>query len=183
MAGFKFQGLVLLNEALFICEETERMDIGHFYFLADQYFADFPDNRLMSNKEMVNALPHDRPCFCAFQGSKPGVFWMIPISSQLKKFKRIYQGKVDKRGRCDTIDFGYVLGREKAFLLQNMCPVTDKYIKNEYLDPLHHAPVRLDGAFEKQLIQKASKVLALQRKGVHLIFPDVLEIEKALLVI
>lgn len=157
------------------------MDAGHFYFLANQYFIDFPDRRLMSNKETVNASPHDRPCFCAFQDKKTGLFWLIPISSQLAKFRRIYQDKVNKRGRCDTIDFGYVLGREKAFLLQNMCPVIEKYIKNEYIDPLHHTPVRLDGAFERQLMQKASKVLALQRKGVSLVFPDVMKIEQEIL--
>lgn len=157
------------------------MNVGHFYFLTDQYFVDFPDKQLMSNKESLNGDAHDRPCFCAFEDNKTGLFWMIPISSQLGKFKRIYQNKVNKRGSCDTIDFGHVLGHEKAFLIQNMCPVTDKYIKNEYLDALHNQPVKLDGAFERNLIQKAKKVLALQRKGIPLIFPDVLTIEKKLL--
>ena len=33
----------------------------------------------------------------------------------------------------------------------------------------------------KELIEKAKRVLALQRKGIKLIFPDVSEIEKKLL--
>jgi hypothetical protein len=40
---------------------------------------------------------------------------------------------------------------------------------------------RLHGIFEKELISKAKKVLALQRKGIKLIFPDVLKIEKELM--
>lgn len=157
------------------------MRLGHFYFLSDQYFVDFQDGYLMSNKESLNGTVHDRPCFYAFQDSKTKLFWMIPISSQIRKFRRIYEEKISKRGVCDTIDFGYVLGHEKAFLLQNMCPVTEKYIKNEYLDAVHNQPVKLDGAFERQLVQKANKVLALQRKGVKLIFPDVIAIEEKLL--
>lgn len=157
------------------------MTEGNFYFLSDQYFFDFSDSKLMSNKETAEGISHDRPCFCAFQDSKTGLFWLVPISSKIQKFRRIYQNKVNKYGRCDTIDFGYVLGHEKAFLLQNMCPVLDRYIKNEYFDPVHMNPVKLDGAFERQLIQKAHKVLALQRKGISLIFPDVFLIENKLL--
>lgn len=41
--------------------------------------------------------------------------------------------------------------------------------------------VRVDGRLEKELKDKAGKVLALQRKGAKLIFPDVLSIEQELL--
>ena len=43
------------------------------------------------------------------------------------------------------------------------------------------APVRIDGRLESEIISKAKRVLALQRKGINLIFPDVLKIEKELL--
>ena len=39
------------------------MEIGHFYYIDDQYFKDFPDSYLMQNKEKVNGQLHDRPCF------------------------------------------------------------------------------------------------------------------------
>lgn len=68
-----------------------------------------------------------------------------------------------------------------TFLIQNMCPVTSSYIKNEYIDSAANVPVRIDGAFEQVLLDKAKRVLALQRKGVKLIFPDVLGIEAKLL--
>lgn len=106
---------------------------------------------------------------------------MIPCSSRVQKYKEYYNAKVARYGKCDTIAFGEILGFEKAFLIQNMCPVTEKYIKNEYIDRRTSVPVRIDGRFEAELISKAKKVLALQRQGIHLIFPDVLKIEKALL--
>lgn len=157
------------------------MDIGHFYFLEDQYFIDFPDSKLMQNREVVNGVAHDRPCFCAFRDSATGLYWMIPVSSRTAKFHDIYQHKVEKHGKCDTIVFGDVLGHEKAFLIQNMCPVTPNYIKNEYIDSRSRLPVRLNGQTERELIQKARKVLTLHRNGVHLIFPDVLAIQERLL--
>ena len=84
-----------------------------------------------------------------------------------------------QHGFCDTIVFGGVLGSEKAFLIQNMCPVTEKYVANEYLDSMN-VPVRVNGVFEKELVGKAKKILLLQRRGVNIIFPDVLNIERFL---
>ena len=157
------------------------MTTGHFYYIEDQYFIDFPDDKLMQNKETINGQSHDRPCFYAFKDEKTSLFWLIPFSSQINKFKTYYNAKVLRYGKCDTITFGYVLGHEKAFLIQNMCPVTEKYIKNEYIDSKTSIPVRIDGRLEKEIITKAKKVLALERKGIKLIFPDVINIEKQLL--
>ena len=157
------------------------MNEGHFYYIDDQYFVDFPDDKLMRNKETINGQSHDRPCFYAFKDNRTGLYWMIPFSSQVEKFRGYYNAKINKYGRCDTIVFGYVLGHEKAFLIQNMCPITEKYIKNEYIDSKASVPVRIDGKTESELVTKAKHVLTLERKGIHLIFPHVLEIEKELL--
>ena len=157
------------------------MEAGHFYYIDDSYCMDFPDQYFMKNKETVNGQVHDRPCFYTFKDNSTGVYWMIPFSSQVSKFKKIYNSKIQKYKRCDTIVFGEVLGHEKAFLIQNMCPITSKYMKNEYFDARSNVPVRVTGILEKDLKEKASKVLALQRKGAKLIFPNVLEIERKLL--
>ena len=157
------------------------MDVGHFYYLDNQYYIDFPDSLLMQNKAMVNGQPHNRPCFCAFEDKTTGLHWMIPISHEVSKYQNIYNDKVQKYGYCNTIVFGDVLGYKKAFLIQNMCPVVLKYISCEYIDKKSNTPVRVNGAFEKKLIKTAKKVLNLQRAGVRLIFPDVLRIESELL--
>lgn len=157
------------------------MNSGYFYYITDQYFIDFPDEKLMKNKETILGQAHDRPCFFAFQDSSTTLYWMIPFSSQIAKYRSYYTQKLQLYHRCDTIVFGNVLGHEKAFLIQNMCPVTPKYIKNQYMDRLSNLPVKIDGKLEKTLITKAKKVLALYRKGFPLIFPDILKIEAALL--
>lgn len=157
------------------------MNSGHFYYLTDKYFDDFPDPMLMLNKESIDEHTHDRPCFYAFKDSSSNIYWMIPFSSQVNKYRQYYNNKIQLIGRCDTIAFGKVLGYEKAFLLQNMCPITSEYIKNEYIDKHSNVPVRIDGAFERELVSKAKRVLALHRKGIKLIFPDVLAIEAKLI--
>lgn len=157
------------------------MNKGHFYYIKDQYFIDFPDPKLMQNKETINGQAHGRPCFYAFEDQRTGLYWMIPFSSQVSKYRGYYNTKIQRYHRCDTITFGEVLGHEKAFLIQNMCPITSEYIKNEYIDSVANTPVRVDGVFERELLEKAKRVLALQRKGINLIFPDVLNIEAKLL--
>ena len=155
------------------------MDLKHFYFLSPQYFADFPIPTMMSNHPSSNNGSHNRPCFYAFTNDDV-IYWLIPISSKVNKFKTIYQNKVQKYGKCDTIEFGYVLGYEKSFLIQNMCPVTQKYILNEYLDGGNNS-VSLDNIASRRIITKAKKVLTLQRQGYNLIYGDVLAIEAKLL--
>lgn len=49
-------------------------------------------------------------------------------------------------------------------------PDNRKIYENEYLDSVANIPVRVDGRLEKELKDKAVKVLALQRKGAKLIF-------------
>ena len=112
------------------------MESGHFYYIDDQYFVDFPDRYLMRNKETVNGQAHDRPCFYAFLDNKTGLFWMIPFSSQVDKY-RVYR--------------------------------------------VANIPVRVDLTLEKELIEKANKVIALYRNGIKLIVLVRLTIEKELL--
>ena len=133
------------------------MNVGHFYFLCDDYFKDFPDPYLEKNKETINGVLHGRPCFFSFMDNSTQIYWMIPFSSQVSKFKSIYQDKVTRTKKCDTIVFGDVLGHEKAFLIQNMCPAIPKYISSEYIDKISSVPVKVDRELEIEIIQKSKK--------------------------
>ena len=159
------------------------MTEGNFYFLKDEYFTNFKDKNLMKNKEMINGKMHERPCYYSYVDSSTGLSWFIPISSQVSKYEDIYNSKMAKspKKKCDTLVFGYVLGEKRAFLIQNMCPATKEYINNVYIDNATQNPVAISDKLNKELKSKAKKVLGLTRRGVKLIFPDVLTIEKKLL--
>jgi len=157
------------------------MDDKRFYFIKEQYFKDFPDENLMKNKELFNGDLHNRACFYTFKDNKMGLDWMVPISSQVDKFQLIYDAKVRKHKECDTIRFGYVLGEKRAFLIQNMCPVIDKYIDNQYIDTVTGEPVTVNSKMAEDIERRARKILEIERQGHNYIFPNVLEIEKNLL--
>lgn len=152
---------------------------AQFYFLSDQYYLDFPDDKLMKNKDMIDGSPYKRPCFFTFPDSKiPDIYWIVPISSQYEKFKRVEQDKIKKYGRCNTIRFGTVLGRNTAFLIQNMCPATNKYL-TPYIDK-YDCPIRIDNRVAADVIKNARDVLAMAKRGAKVIFPDVFKIYRGL---
>lgn len=150
---------------------------GVFYFICDSYFSRFPDHNLLQNK----GIGHSRPCFYAFMDKRTGLYWMIPISSRTEKYHQIANRKAERYGFCNTILFGEVLGQERAFLIQNMFPVTPDFIDQPYINPRDGSAVRVAKSFARQLISSANAVLKRQRHGIPLIFPDVLSIEEQLL--
>lgn len=148
---------------------------AQLYFLSDEYYQDFPDDKLMKNKDIINGTLHNRPCFFAFEDSKiADIYWIVPISSRFEKFKRIEQNKIQKYGYCNTIRFGIVLGRNTAFLIQNMCPATSKYL-TAYVDK-NKCPIRIDDRVAADVEKNARSVLAMAKRGAKVIFPDVFKI-------
>ena len=157
------------------------MQTGYFYFLKEEYFKIFKDPHLMGNKEKDGKGGHARPCFLAIKEEGSTIFWMVPISSKVEKYKSLYEHKISRLKACDTLVFGNVLGQDRAFLIQNMCPVTSRYVEETYLERGSGVPVTIADDLKQEIAKKATKVLQLQRKGRKLIFPDVLLIERKLM--
>ncbi|MCL2863891.1 MAG: hypothetical protein FWE54_07465 [Methanimicrococcus sp.] len=154
---------------------------GCFYFISERFFKEFPDEYLMKNKDGKPGEFHDRPCFFSFRDVKhPKLLWLIPISSQVEKYKRIYHEKVEKYGYCSTIYFCNFLGNETTFLIQNMFPVTEKYIESIYLDK-NEIEVRIDLRDEKKIIGLSKNILKAHGFGKRVLFADVEHIKKLLL--
>lgn len=148
---------------------------AQLYFLSDQYYLDFPDDKLMKNKDVIDGMPHNRPCFYAFPDTKNlSIYWIVPISSRYKKFKKIERDKIAKYGKCNTIRFGTVLGRKTAFLIQNMCPATELYL-TAYIDR-NNIPIQIDNRIAEDVSQNAREVLALAKRGAKVVFPNIFKI-------
>lgn len=154
---------------------------GNFCFLSEEYYIDFPDEKLMKNKEIINGIEHHRPCFFAFNDAKnKDILWLIPVSSKHEKYKAIYDKKVAKYGKCNTLVFGKLIETQAVFLIQNMCPSTKKYIKKIYVDK-NNMPIGADDRLLVNVITNAKEVLAKYRHGANIIFPNVDIIEKKLI--
>ena len=148
------------------------MITGNFYYLNDDYYEKFRNCGLMGNKDEDESGKHGRPCFYCFK--QDGLYWMIPISSQIEKYRNLYNEKMQRyNGKFDGIRFGYVNGQERAFLIQNVCPVTDKYVESEYRIENNTRAVTIDEAFSRELNGIVRKVLRLYKdKGIKIVLTD-----------
>ena len=98
-----------------------------FYIIRDKFFEDISDPCLKGNKE------GNRPHYYCFEDTGTGIYWMIPLSSRIDKYKRIVEKKKKAGKPCDIIHIAKLDdSRESAFLIQDMFPILEEYIEREY---------------------------------------------------
>lgn len=153
-----------------------QIEEGKFYFIKDEFFNKIGEKLLCLNKKEGNK----RPCYYCFKDSKDeNIFWFVPISSKIEKYKKIYDEKIKKYGKVDNIVFGYIEGEERAFLIQNMFPALEKYIIEKYVKQKRDVIVNKELKIE--LKRKANKILKLVEKGYrNLVFPDIIKMKEVL---
>lgn len=146
---------------------------GYSYHIKDEFFDLVRDKYLMSNKEDGNYRPH----FLAIRDSKnQELYWMIPISSQVGKYKKVIKKKIKQYGKCNTILIGKFAGKENAFLIQNVFPVIEKYF--DHVHTVENKPVIIHSKLNRELSINLREVLAMYRRGIKLIFPDIEYIQR-----
>ena len=127
----------------------------------------------MSNKEDGNYRPH----FYAVQDKKNSeLYWMIPISSQVEKYKEIIEKKKQRYGKCNTIVIGKFAGKENAFLIQNAFPIIEKYL--DHIHTIQGQPIMVHKELNKVLVKSLQDILAMYDWGIKLFFTNVQEIRR-----
>lgn len=125
------------------------MDIrqGYSYHIKDSFFEMIQDKHMMSNKENGSYRPH----YYAIQDkTNSQIYWMIPISSQVEKYKNIIKQKEKKYGKCNTIVIGRFAGKENVFLIQNAFPIISKYM--DHIHTVEGRPIKVHKNLNKNLI-------------------------------
>lgn len=137
----------------------------------------------MENKEIIDGKEHNRPCCYLFKFTKcdENIYWMIPISSKVSKYEAEYQKSFKKYGMCDNISFGYILGERRAFLLQNLFPITEEYIDNIYIDKNTSKPITIPGDLMSELNRKARKKIRYNQQGKKFGMSNIMKIYNDLL--
>lgn len=144
---------------------------GYSYHIKNEFFDLVQDKYLMSNKENGNYRPH----YYAIQDKKNAeLYWMIPISSQVEKYKKIAEEKKKRYGKCNTIVFGLFAGKENAFLIQNTFPIIAKYF--DHIHTIQEQPVVIHRKLNKLLVENLNEVLAMYNRGIKLTFTNIKEI-------
>ena len=153
-----------------------QIDVGYFYFIKDSFFDIIDDSELMKNKENGNK----RPCyFCFNDPENKEIIWFVPISSKVDKYKVIYENKKKTRKKVYNFVFGKVLGKEKAFLIQNIFPTTEEYIESKYQNKMKD--VEITETLKQEIIGTSMNVIKLAKKGINIPFYDILEMKNILL--
>lgn len=148
---------------------------GYVYHIKEEYFKKVQDDKLMQNKEGGNL----RPTFYCYRDEKTSLLWMVPLSSRVKKYRAIYERQVQKYGSSLTIVLGVYAGREEAFLLQNMFPITERYI--DHIHTIEGRAVPIPDDIQRIIRQNMKRISTLHRKGRRLVYPDIDRLEQLML--
>jgi len=129
------------------------------YIIKDKYFADFPDSTWVDNKN------ESRPYYYAMR-DRDGILWMIPMSSQVENCRRKIENieSVRGEGNCVYFHIGVIAGKERAFKIGDMFPVTDEYVLRAYT--IGGVPYIVKAKrLNQEIYSKAMRFIKLLQKG------------------
>lgn len=136
------------------------IEVSGLYIIKDEYFSDFPNEKYMQNKG------ENRPHYYAIK-DKDGLYWMIPISSKVEKFQAKI-AEIEARsgsGSCFLFAIAQVAGKDRAFIISEMFPVTEDYILRPYT--IRGTPLVIQNSGIKKNIQaKALRFLKMVNRGI-----------------
>ena len=145
------------------------------YIISDQYFVDFPNERYMDNKK------ESRPHYYAIRDND-GIFWMIPLSSKVEKYRVKIEKteKVHGAGSCILYCVVPIHGLDRAVLICDMFPVTEEYILRAFtIDGIPY--VIQNRNIQKAIHKRAMRYLSLVKRGVLKSSLNILETKEKLL--
>ena len=136
------------------------MNTASFYIIKDEFFQFANEPYLKGNKNQ------SRPHYYCFEEQDSGIFWMIPLSSRVDKYRRIIEKKEHSGKRCDILHIAKLDNdKESVFLIQDMFPVTAQYIDLQFT--LAGNPMILSSQHTVDAIdRKARRVLGMLKRGV-----------------
>lgn len=153
-----------------------QMKKNGFYIVKTQFFEDMKDPYLKYNKS------GNRPHYYCFQENETGIYWMIPLSGRLDKYRHLMEKREQQKKPCDILHIARLDdGRESVFLRQDMFPVTEDYIEREYTVGGNHLLLSSERTAET-IERKARLVMEMLKHGVKFTptQPDVMRILKRL---
>lgn len=148
---------------------------GYAYHIKDEYFIMAEDEHLMKNKEDGNY----RPMMYCIKDNKYDIYWMIPISSQYDKYADIRSEMLRKGKKCKGIVLGKYDGKKAAFLIQNMFPVTLKYI--DHVHTRNGNPVPVNRKLQEMIRKNTKSLIAISEKGIKVTFTDIIRLRNRLI--
>ena len=135
------------------------MVLHGLYIIKDSYFSEFRNPYWMDNKN------EHRPYYYLIKDSD-GIDWVIPLSSQVDNYKKKIEQIESNRGagNCIYYHIGEIASIERVFLIGDMFPVEEKYIKAPFTIGRVHYIVQND-SLNRVIYSKAMRYLNLVKSG------------------
>lgn len=145
------------------------------YSVKDKYFQDFQSPYWMDNKN------EQRPYYYLLK-DKDGILWVIPMSTQVENYHTKIKRVEEKRGsgNCVYYHIGAVAHVDRVFLIGDMFPVDESYIKAPFRIGQVHYIVR-NKNLNAALYSKAMRYLKLVECGAMKSRNDIMGIKRILL--
>lgn len=137
----------------------ERLIENGLYKMQDRYFAEF------SNKYLIQNKCENRPFYYLLKDND-GIDWAIPLSSQVENY-RVKIAREEKKygkGNCIYYHIGEIASRGRVFLISEMIPVDESYIKEPFFIDRCHYISRNQNQI-RRVRSKAMKYLQLLKSG------------------
>ena len=146
---------------------------GHLYHIKDEFFDRIKNGGLMINHENG----HSRPAYLAIKDKD--ILWFIPLSSKIKKYKKIIDEKVVKYGTCKTILIKKIADQEQVILIQNAFPTLEKYI--DHVHTVNGAPARVGTLLKQEILDNFEYLMKLHNRGIKVFFTDIDKLKEKLI--
>ena len=134
------------------------LETGYVYHIKDEYFELAKDKKLMKNHENGNT----RPTYFCIKNENSKILWFVPMSSKVEKYKKLQEQKIRKNGVCDTIVIGKYKRKDAVFLIQNIFPITEKYI--DHIDTTRNKAITVVEGTKQEIKRKVNKIFKLKSK-------------------
>lgn len=155
-------------------DSSTKINEGQIYHIKDSYYKKYNKYNLMINYDKNH---HSRPVYLAIKIDK--VYWFIPLSSKIEKYKKIISNKEMKYKICRSIMICTIENKEFVFLIQNAFPVLKKHVKCFHY--INNKIVKVPYNIRKKVRNNFDYMLSLKRNGLNLFFTDIDSILKVIL--
>ena len=84
-----------------------------FYIIKDEFFTEMNDPYLKGNKQ------GNRPHYYCFKDNEDGIFWVIPLSSRIEKYKKLIQ-KIESKKSNGNVEAWCKIYADKTRYYENI---------------------------------------------------------------
>jgi hypothetical protein len=151
------------------------VNVGTVYHIKKEYF----DLTMGCGVKSYSPNGHTFPAYCCFKDKETSLYWLIPMSKNIEKYKAVYDKEMSKYNHCYSIVFGEYDKHLVAFQVQSMFPVLKKHVL--YRHTRNRKAILVEHNLREEIKYCFDKMRELDEKGIEGVMHDNRRIERLLM--